>query len=194
MPINPGIHSLNLSRGCSGIIAVLRGSCVGAQPARWISWLAAHASRNSACTSTDGECLPFRSRNELASEESPALGAQAFFVSAGLLSVHCCLRDEQLACFAAAGCSYVLFQMELSIPFIPLFVVPYLSIDLFFVAAPFICRGRRELRTFSLRIVTAIAVAGICFVLVPLRCAFTPVPLGGWLGNLFGAFLALDRP
>ena len=51
-------------------------------------------------------------------------------------------------------------------------IVPYLSIDLFFVAAPFLCRSERELATFSKRIVAAIVVAGICFLLFPLRFAF----------------------
>ena len=36
------------------------------------------------------------------------------------------------------------FDWELAvIPFVPLLIVPYMSIDLFFVAAPFLCRDRR---------------------------------------------------
>src|SRR5436190_10499766 len=60
------------------------------------------------------------------------------------------------------------FEWERSIPFVPLMIVPYLSIDLFFVAAPFLCRDERELATFSKRIITAIIVAAICFLLFPL--------------------------
>src|SRR5260370_1334323 len=54
------------------------------------------------------------------------------------------------------------FGWERSIPFVPLMIVPYLSIDLFFVAAPFFCRNERELAVFSKRIVAAIIVAGTC--------------------------------
>ncbi len=40
----------------------------------------------------------------------------------------------------------------------------------------------------------AIAVAGVCFVVVPLRCGFPPVTLHGWFGTMFSTFLAVDRP
>ena len=63
-------------------------------------------------------------------------------------------------------------EWERFIPFVPLMIIPYLSIDLFFVAAPFLCRSERELATFSKRIAAAIVVAGICFLLFPLRFAF----------------------
>ncbi len=62
-------------------------------------------------------------------------------------------------------------------------IVPYMSIDLFFVAAPFLCRSERELATFSKRIVAAIVIAGICFLLFPLRFAFGRPPASGWLGR-----------
>ena len=58
------------------------------------------------------------------------------------------------------------YDWERYIPFVPLIVIPYMSIDLFFAAAPFLCRDRRELRTFSWRIGLAIVAAGIFF----LRC------------------------
>jgi hypothetical protein len=48
------------------------------------------------------------------------------------------------------------FEWERFIPFVPLMIVPYMSIDLFFVAAPFLCRTDRELHAFSNRIVAAI--------------------------------------
>ncbi len=86
------------------------------------------------------------------------------------------------------------FNWERFIPFVPVFVLPYLSIDLFFVAAPFICRSVDELRIFARRIIAAIAVAGFCFLVVPLRCAFPPVALNGWYGSIFASFLAIDRP
>ena len=87
------------------------------------------------------------------------------------------------------------FQWELAIiPFVPFFVLPYLSIDLFFVGAPFLCRDMNELRTWAKRVALAIIVAGICFAAFPLRCGFPPVSRGGLLGEIFGVFLGLDAP
>jgi hypothetical protein len=93
---------------------------------------------------------------------------------------------------ADAGTLY--FEWERFIPFVPLMIVPYMSIDLFFVAAPFLCRSERELATFSKRIVAAIVVAGICFLLFPLRFAFERPTAGGWLGAIFDWFRGMDQP
>ncbi len=81
-----------------------------------------------------------------------------------------------------------------AIPFIPLMIIPYMSIDLFFVAAPFLCRDRRSLDVLASRIAFSILVAGVCFLLLPLRLGFERQPVEGWLGGVFGAFLALDQP
>lgn len=86
------------------------------------------------------------------------------------------------------------FDWERAIPFLPFLILPYLSIDLFFVAAPFFCRTQRELRTLALRIIAAILVAGICFLLFPLRFAFPPPETHGALGFLFDRFRSLDAP
>src|SRR5947208_4138933 len=64
------------------------------------------------------------------------------------------------------------FEWERAIPFVPVMIVPYMSIDLFFAVAPFLCRDRRELRNLAQRISFAIVVAGVCFLLLPLRFAF----------------------
>ena len=86
------------------------------------------------------------------------------------------------------------FEWERLIPFVPLMIVPYMSIDLFFVAAPFLCRSERELATFSKRIVAAIVIAGICFLLFPFRFAFERPHAGGWLGVAFDWFRGMDLP
>ncbi|HEV2842149.1 MAG TPA: phosphatase PAP2/dual specificity phosphatase family protein [Chthoniobacterales bacterium] len=86
------------------------------------------------------------------------------------------------------------FEWERLIPFVPLMIVPYMSIDLFFVAAPFLCRSERELAAFSKRIVTTIVIAGICFLLFPLRFAFPRPHASGWLGLIFDWFQAMDKP
>jgi membrane-associated phospholipid phosphatase len=69
-----------------------------------------------------------------------------------------------------------------------------MSIDLFFVVAPFLCRTDRELSILAKRIAAAIIVAGICFLLVPLRFAFPRPHANGWLGALFDWFRGLDAP
>ncbi|HEX8279939.1 MAG TPA: hypothetical protein VF551_01065, partial [Chthoniobacterales bacterium] len=54
----------------------------------------------------------------------------------------------------------IYFEWERLIPFVPLMIVPYMSIDLFFVVAPSLCRTNAELNTFAKRIAGAILAAG----------------------------------
>jgi hypothetical protein len=86
------------------------------------------------------------------------------------------------------------FQWERTIPFVPFMILPYMSIDLFFVAAPFLFRTNRELQIFSRRIVAAILVAGLVFLLFPLRFAFPRPHTEGWLGAIFDWFRSMDAP
>jgi len=86
------------------------------------------------------------------------------------------------------------FEWERAIPFVPLMIVPYLSIDLFFLGAPFLCRDRRELQTLKRRISFAIVVAGLCYLLLPLRLACARPETSGWPRALLDAFQTLDRP
>jgi protein-tyrosine phosphatase/membrane-associated phospholipid phosphatase len=86
------------------------------------------------------------------------------------------------------------FAWERHIPFVPWTIIPYMSIDLFFIAAPFLCRNDRELRTLTRRITAAIAIAGACFLFFPLRFAFERPPVTGPLGIIFNNFRSLDQP
>jgi hypothetical protein len=86
------------------------------------------------------------------------------------------------------------FQWERAIPFVPFMILPYTSIDLFFVAAPFLCRTDEELRIFSRRVIAAILIAGLCFLLFPLRFAFSRPPASGLLGAIFDWFRGMDSP
>ena len=88
----------------------------------------------------------------------------------------------------------IFFEWERHLPFVPLLIAPYLSIDLFFVVAPFLCRSERELWTFAKRIAAAIVVAGICFLAYPLRFAFARPQTEGWLGPVFDWFRTMDAP
>jgi predicted protein tyrosine phosphatase/membrane-associated phospholipid phosphatase len=88
----------------------------------------------------------------------------------------------------------IYFEWERLIPFVPLMIAPYMSIDLFFIAAPFLCRTRRELSTFTDRITAAIITAGICFLLLPRRFAFERPQTDGILGAIFDWFRGMDLP
>jgi membrane-associated phospholipid phosphatase len=86
------------------------------------------------------------------------------------------------------------FQWERGISFVPFFILPYMSIDLFFVTAPFLCRTERELSILAKRIATAIIIAGACFLIFPLRFAFPRPQADGWLGIVFDWFRGMDAP
>ena len=88
---------------------------------------------------------------------------------------------------------HVVFRLGTGHPFVPLLIVPYMSIDLFFFAAPFLCRERDEMRTLrtawnlrSLRQARTLA--------FPFRLKFEKPELGGWMGVLFREFCGLDMP
>jgi rhodanese-related sulfurtransferase len=120
---------------------------------------------------------------------------KAFTVSAGL---------SVLFLVVYSGCNWITgqrgqvgsfyFHWERAIPFVPFMILPYMSIDLFFIAAPFLCRTDGELRIFSRRVVAAILIAGVCFLLFPLRFALPRPHAGGWLGAIFDWFRGMDSP
>src|SRR5437762_10691270 len=98
---------------------------------------------------------------------------KAFAVSAGL---------SVLFLVVYSGCNWITgqrgqvgsfyFQWERAIPFVPFMILPYMSIDLFFIAAPFLCRTDEELWIFSRRLVVAMLFSGLCFLLFLLGFAF----------------------
>src|SRR5919112_564104 len=64
------------------------------------------------------------------------------------------------------------FGWEQQLPFVSWLIVPYMSLDLFFVAAPFLCADAVELRVLRRRMALVIVAAGAVFLLMPLRFAF----------------------
>jgi hypothetical protein len=86
------------------------------------------------------------------------------------------------------------YGWERLIPFVPWMLIPYMSIDLFFVAAPFVCTDRRELATFCRRVVLAILAGGVCFLAMPLKLGFERPHLDGWMAAAFGWFFSADLP
>ncbi|MEX0641762.1 MAG: dual specificity protein phosphatase family protein [Pirellulales bacterium] len=109
-----------------------------------------------------------------------------------------------LFCVIYGGTSYITslrsnvgtwyFAWERFIPFVPLMIIPYMSIDALFFAAPFICRDRQELRLLSWRITLGIVVAGACFLIYPLQLGTERPTPPGWLGVIWQWFVGMDRP
>ncbi len=69
---------------------------------------------------------------------------------------------------------------ELGMPFVPPFILVYLSMDLVFLPAPFILRSRRELEALALSLAVVIAVAGVGFLLFPAELAYPRHDPGAW--------------
>jgi len=86
------------------------------------------------------------------------------------------------------------YSWERFIPFVPVMIIPYMSIDLFFVAGPFLCRSREELRTFTRRITFAILVAGAFFLLMPLKMGIARPQPSGWTAATFNFLHGFDQP
>jgi len=82
---------------------------------------------------------------------------------------------------------------ERQIPFVSWTVVPYWSLDLFFIASFFLAADREQLRRHGARLAAAILGAGVLFLLVPLRFAWVRPETDGLDGLLFDA-LSFDRP
>jgi membrane-associated phospholipid phosphatase len=117
--------------------------------------------------------------------KTSALLCALFLLIYGGINRFTALRTDVISIYAS---------WERFIPFVPLMIVPYMSIDLFFIAAPFFCRDDRQRHTLVRRIVTAILVSGACFLLFPLRCAFDRPHVDGPLGLIFNNFRLLDQP
>jgi protein-tyrosine phosphatase len=87
-----------------------------------------------------------------------------------------------------------LWDWERHIPFIPEFIVPYMSIDLFFVGGFFLCGSRHELRIMTRRIFADITASAALFLLFPLQLGVVrPTPVG-WTAPVFAFLHAGDLP
>src|SRR6266404_1805147 len=204
--INPGIRKWNSSRAFCEIAKANPGSCGAERRRKWTSWFAPQDSRKWRWKWTSGGCSRFR---WLGASEQPFLRAMARMANAPrtrslLTAIAASAGLSALFVIVYGWCNWftaqranvptLFFEWERSIPFVPLMIVPYMSIDLFFVAAPFLCRSDRERAAFSKRIAAAILIGGVCFLLFPLRFAFERPHAAGWLGTLFDWFRGMDQP
>jgi membrane-associated phospholipid phosphatase len=113
-----------------------------------------------------------------------SLTGALFFLAYGATNAYTASRDAVPSLF---------LPWERFVPFVDWMILPYMSIDLLFAAAFFLCRDREHLHRLGARIVFAILVSTICFLLVPLRFGFERPETTGLYGMLFDV-LALDLP
>src|SRR5262249_20599965 len=116
------------------------GSCAAGRRPKWMNSSGSPASKRSICKSINGECSRFL-LHAVTVKRSKAL-----VVSAGL---------SALFLIVYSGCNWITahranvgtfyFEWERRIPFMAFFILPYMSIDFFFVVASFLCRTDREL-------------------------------------------------
>ena len=98
---------------------------------------------------------------------------------------------------SAAGREHVpsvVFGWERHVPFLPWTIVPYWSINGFYVLSLFICATRHELTTHVRRLVTVQIAAVACFLVYPLQFTFQRPVTDGLPGALFAALTSFDRP
>lgn len=87
------------------------------------------------------------------------------------------------------------YDWEIAIPFVPVMIVPYMSIDLLFVLAPFFCHDRKELSILGKRLSAIVAVASICYLIYPLKLAVARPEASGFFGEIYNWFISVDsRP
>jgi membrane-associated phospholipid phosphatase len=77
------------------------------------------------------------------------------------------------------------FDAELAMPFVPEFLVVYMSLNLLFLLAPFILRSGAELRALIVALFVVTGIAGIGFLLLPGDIAYAPVTLDGFWADAF---------
>ena len=86
------------------------------------------------------------------------------------------------------------FQWEQFWPVVPAMIVPYWSIDLLFVLAPFLCTAREEVMVYRRRMGFVIMGAALGFLLIPLRFAFARPEVSGVFAPWFAALYSFDFP
>ena len=77
---------------------------------------------------------------------------------------------------------------------VPWTIIPYWSLDVFYAFSVLLCRSRLELDRHAWRIVTAVLLSAVGFLLFPLRFGFPRPEVEGMFGPLFQALYGFDQP
>lgn len=102
------------------------------------------------------------------------------------------LCNELTALRADVGSFF--FAWERQIPVLPWTIIPYWSLDLFYAVSVLLCRNRLELDRHAGRIISAVLLSAVGFLLFPLRFGFPRPEVEGLFGSLFQALYGFDRP
>jgi hypothetical protein len=86
------------------------------------------------------------------------------------------------------------FEWERLWPVVPWMIVPYWSIDLLFILAPFLSRTHEEIALHHKRIVFVIVGGGLTFLLIPLQFTFPRPQVEGIFAPWFTALYTFDHP
>jgi len=88
----------------------------------------------------------------------------------------------------------IYFSWERSIPFVPLMVIPYWSMDLLYFFGPLVCRSRGLLKAHAKRMIVSFVICCAIFLVFPLREAFDRPAVPGISGWFFAQLSVVDRP
>jgi hypothetical protein len=88
----------------------------------------------------------------------------------------------------------IYIESELAIPFLPVFISPYLSLYLLFLFPPFFL-GVLELQALGRRLIAATLLSGLAYCLLPTQLGFERVtPAAAPYTEIFGRLFFLDLP
>ncbi len=108
-----------------------------------------------------------------------------FYTSYGLSNYLASLR---------ASVPDVAMDWEQAIPFMEWTIIPYWSINLFYVATLFFSGDEAEVDRTAKRYLTCQIIAVFCFILFPLRAIFVKPETSGLTGFMFDALGSFDKP
>ena len=77
------------------------------------------------------------------------------------------------------------FDAELNMPFVPVFILAYRSLDLQFLIGPFVLRTSAEIRALIQALFGVTGVAGVCFLVLPAELAYAPVVVPEFWSDIF---------